>query len=231
MTPVTNKADYELHQRCWELLPWYHNGTLEADQHSMVEQHIKGCLSCRRELEQAAHLSLGLRHADDLGISAQQGLARQMARIRAAEKDSGGLLQRLQQWFAEQMDMLANSQPMVKGALAAQAFVIALGVGFFVWTGDSGQQPGFSTLSNPEAVIDSNAALYRIVFTPEASEQSIRNTLLPLSASIVDGPSARGAYTLAVDSQQPADQVLQQLRGNANVRMAEPVLGDQRDGS
>lgn len=61
-----------------------------------------------------------------------------------------------------------------------------------------------------------------IMFRPEASEQSIRDTLIKSGTRIVDGPTAAGAYVLSI----PADNqssVLQELRMAPAVLLAQPM--------
>ena len=47
-------SDFE-HRRLQSLLPWWLNGTLDADEQRQVEQHLKVCASCRKECEFLAH--------------------------------------------------------------------------------------------------------------------------------------------------------------------------------
>ena len=44
------------HQQVMELLPWYVNATLQPEERTQVEAHLKGCQECARELEQALEL-------------------------------------------------------------------------------------------------------------------------------------------------------------------------------
>ena len=39
------------HHTAQELLPWFVMGTLDEDDHAMVEAHVRTCLICQRELE------------------------------------------------------------------------------------------------------------------------------------------------------------------------------------
>src|SRR4051794_4838745 len=39
------------HEQTQSLLPWYANGTLDADEAAMVESHLETCDECRGELE------------------------------------------------------------------------------------------------------------------------------------------------------------------------------------
>ena len=38
------------HEQAQQLLPWYINGTLEADERAMVEAHLSDCADCRADM-------------------------------------------------------------------------------------------------------------------------------------------------------------------------------------
>lgn len=40
------------HQEAVKLLPWYVNGTLEAEERQLVQGHLKGCFQCKSQLEE-----------------------------------------------------------------------------------------------------------------------------------------------------------------------------------
>jgi anti-sigma factor RsiW len=52
------------HEQAQQLLPWYVNGTLEADEAALVEAHLAECAECRADLaaEQASTSSTPGRH-------------------------------------------------------------------------------------------------------------------------------------------------------------------------
>ncbi len=49
--PLTPEEGRDRHEAIQELLPWYLNDTLEADEHERVERHLQSCAECRDELE------------------------------------------------------------------------------------------------------------------------------------------------------------------------------------
>ncbi len=50
--PLTPPNDPDRHAAIRELLPWYLNDTLEADERDDVERHLQDCDACRDELEE-----------------------------------------------------------------------------------------------------------------------------------------------------------------------------------
>src|SRR5512135_3643787 len=94
---------YSNHDKVWSLLPWYINGSLEASELELVEQHLRICLRCRREVAEQGTLYIALHHAPSVQISAIPSLERLMSRIRDEEKNlrkSNGNKRLKDQWLA-----------------------------------------------------------------------------------------------------------------------------------
>lgn len=52
-------------QRVQELIPWYVNGTLNANENAFVASHIAQCASCREHLANTLYISLQLKQSMD----------------------------------------------------------------------------------------------------------------------------------------------------------------------
>ena len=79
----------EQHETVWLLLPWLANGTLEAAERSLVEDHLAGCASCREELARCHGLAAALRGRQEIAPSPHPlQLARLMERVEASERGS-----------------------------------------------------------------------------------------------------------------------------------------------
>ena len=52
-----NVGDARTHQKVWDLLPWYVNGTLSQPERAQVEAHLQNCEICRSELAMQSRLS------------------------------------------------------------------------------------------------------------------------------------------------------------------------------
>ncbi len=50
-------------RRIQELIPWYVNGTLTANERAFVASHIAQCASCREELAKTLYISLQLKQS------------------------------------------------------------------------------------------------------------------------------------------------------------------------
>jgi hypothetical protein len=192
-----------VHRTTLELLPWYVNDTLERGDRAQVEAHLSACLPCRRELEaQRALQSAVSVLPQDPELS--RALARVHAQLDAAER---GLLRRL--WD--------GSHPLLRGAFAVQlALIVALAAMLAL------QPPPaeYRTLSAHAGAQQRTGIA--VIFSDGRSEQEVRGLLTQLGARIVDGPTADGAYTLAVDEAR-RDSAMAALREHAAVKLALPV--------
>ena len=69
--PLTPGEGRDRHEAIGELLPWYLNDTLEADEHERVERHLQSCAECRDELEELKGLQFAALLAPE---SSREGL-------------------------------------------------------------------------------------------------------------------------------------------------------------
>ena len=88
-------------------------------------------------------------------------------------------------------------------------------------------RPGqYETLSSAPVEAAAGPRL-AIAFAAETPEGELRALLQETGARIVEGPSPRGIYTLALDADAPLEDVVARLRAHPGVRLAEP-FGDDR---
>jgi hypothetical protein len=101
-------------------------------------------------------------------------------------------------------------------AVAQLAFVVAAGAILL-----SLGQPDYRTLGSAPAPSSANVIA---MFRAETTEAQLRDLLQSNGASLVDGPTAGGAYLLRVQaSSRP--EVVARLRGDRHVLMAQPIDG------
>lgn len=212
-----------LHGRIWDLIPWYVNGSLPAEERRAVEDHLAGCLRCREEERFCRGTTEALQQAGEVAPSPHPvQLARVMARIDEAEAEHGrGRLRRLlagvRSW------RLFPASP-VRAVLAAQLAIAVLFLGLVVW--QHRQPPAeYRTLSD-SAAPSTGVVQLRVLFAEDANEREIRELLLGIKGEIVGGPSPLGAYTLEVPlGGDPQGVLLAYLRSHPKVRFAEPLTG------
>ena len=183
------------------------NGTLEADERARVDAHLSTCLVCRRELEAQRALQSALSTLPP-DPELAQALARMHQRIDAAARGP---------WHELIQQLWRGSHPLLRGAIALQLIaIVALAVVLVI------RQPvEYRTLSSDAAVTQARTGI-AVTFSNGVSEKEVRTLLTGLALRIVDGPSADGAYTLAVDAGR-RDAAILALRAHSSVKLALPV--------
>jgi predicted anti-sigma-YlaC factor YlaD len=194
------------HEQTQELLPWYVNGTLEADEVALVDSHLAECGECRTDLE--LERALGQQVAS-LPVDAERGWAA----------------------LADKLDTVpppgAHSAPValfrrkvaLGWAAAGQLAAAALIVGLFVSQPSPPDQEIYHALGTSPGSAPGNVV---VLFNPETSEKDIRASLLKLEARMIDGPTAGGAYVLHVAAAKRAHAIAA-LRGSDQILLAEPI--------
>ena len=86
MCPKPDSHPNQWHQEVWELLPWYVNRTLDAQELAQVEQHLARCPACQEEVTRCHHIATAVRFVEEPAPSPSPArFALLMAQIDAAE--------------------------------------------------------------------------------------------------------------------------------------------------
>jgi len=196
------------HEQAQQLLPWYVNGTLDADEAAMVEAHLAECAECRADL--AAERVLA-REVAALPIDVEHAWSMLSERI-----DAAGPPRRL----AEPIPFLhrkvaigwALGGPLA--AAAAVAFAVAVVPGAPSPVGET-----YRALGSAPTVAPGNAL---VMFRPDTRDSDLRAALTKAGARVVDGPTASGAYVVRIAPANRA-QALDGLRAMPQIVLAEPI--------
>ena len=207
--PTLSRA--QPHHDAEELIPWYLTGQLDDEDLAMVEHHLSSCAHCRRQLAAERRM---IDEFAQLSPQIDSGWARLRQRIDVPQPRER-LWDKLRGQAAELWESL--SRPAIATLAVAQlAFVVAAGAILL-----SLGQPDYRTLGSAPAPSSANVIA---MFRAETTEAQLRDLLQSNGASLVDGPTAGGAYLLRVQaSSRP--QVLARLRGDRHVLMAQPIDG------
>jgi anti-sigma factor RsiW len=197
------------HRRTQEALPWYVTDRLEAAERAEIDEHLNTCAACRRDLEEERELA---GHIVALPISADAGWEAVRRRMRGR-----GKARVPQRPLAALKDLLVRPTRM-GWVLAGQALVIvAAGTAFMALPRHSTAE--YHALSAPPASRSGNVIA---MFRPEVSERQLRSMLLAHDASIVDGPTASGAYILKVPDNERA-KTLAEFQQSQDLVLAQPI--------
>lgn len=219
----------DTHAAVWELLPWYVNGTLDDKEQATVKAHLLICIKCREELARCqnvvsavhwaredawqptpSHLDNLLGQLDHEGRESPSGFAR-------VERHFQVHLARLRAWLQDHFNV-------PRWSLAVPALVIVGLTTALLVPQTTPRDPTFETLTNAPATNVADARpRFQVIFTDSANQAQIKALLLPLNASIVDGPTQQGRYTIAVGGNtDAAETATTALRTSAIVEFAQP---------
>jgi hypothetical protein len=202
------------HARASELLPWLINGTLAGGEREGVEQHVRACMVCRRELKEQQRLHAAVRARRNVDVSAEAGFDRLDRELDAVP---GAAPPR---W------RIRYGTAAAPFALAAAAGVAVLAVLLWFTPLPNLDRDDYRTLATPLA----EGALLDIVFVDETTAAQMQALLDDIDGEIVAGPSELGRYSVRVAGNQPDRESLGDLLGvlsaDPRVRFAGPALAD-----
>jgi len=221
MRKLEDRAE-RIHQRIWELLPWYVNRSLGEKEVERVEAHLAVCPRCQEEERLCRQTAGAVRSAGESAPSPHPvQLQRVLERVEESEREERGR----SRWTATLQARLAASPRPVRFALVAQAAAILLLVGWLAARPGTSPPPAvYSTLSDPAAAPAPGVGL-RVMFSPQSTERELRALLLAVRGQVTGGPSPVGVYTIEIPADgDPAAVVLARLRSEPQVAFAEPAV-------
>ncbi|TFI56708.1 zf-HC2 domain-containing protein [Sphingomonas parva] len=215
---VTLPADR--HRETQMLLPWYAAGTLDEADRALVEAHLPDCAECRATLAAEPALREALRVEDEDG---GQGWAALQARAAAAAPVPPR--RRARRWSYRAVADPARLKWLVAAQFAALVVLAVAAVPQAPPPAPAGD--GVQAAAGPEgryrALGESGAARAGNVlamFGRDATVEDLRRALDASGARLVDGPTAAGAYVLALPGGEAG---LAALRRQRHVILAEPI--------
>jgi hypothetical protein len=198
------------HDAVQELLPWFVNHTLNADETALVREHLRSCAQCRADTERQKWIC-AIEPPTTAEMDVDQSFRRLLGRIEEPQSPPApaALPRPLRQ-------AAGAGARWLRWALAAQAAVIAMLAVLLLPA--SGLLPAYYGLGQS---VKAEANIV-VIFKPDTSEQELRQILREAGARVTDGPTAADAYLLRVDNagQQHALGV---LRSRTAVALAEPL--------
>jgi hypothetical protein len=228
MTPNTaNTSHDELHREICELLPWYVNGALGQQETLQVEAQLALCQLCQEELDRCRDLAAAVQAVEEVAWEPSAAhLTRLWARIDTAEQaavSAPGWRDRIQRLYDAGRAVLHNTPPVMRWALATQGGLVLLLAGMFVW--HTPVQPKlYPTLSTVPLEATRTGPQIRVVFAEDVLERELRAVLTSVGGTIVQGPSPMGVYTVEIPPSASLPMVLERLRTQPQVRLAEPII-------
>lgn len=223
------------HRECWDLLPWFVTGRLDAAQRASVESHLQQCEPCREELSGQRDLRDVLAREDTLAYLPAASFETLWSRIEELERELPPDEARLPE--ASRDETTAQRPPAVQAPrtsrqssvsrwLVAAVVVQAIGLAIVATVLVSERAAQDWPYRTATAPAPGGAAMphYRVVFVTDLTLQGMQQVLDEHGLSIVSGSGSSDVFTLAAPSTGAvpvADSVLTRLRADPRVRFAE----------
>jgi anti-sigma factor RsiW len=227
MRDPRDQSDRNHHQKVWEILPWYVNGTLEDHEHAFVARHILRCQSCADEVARCQSIATAVRSAEQAARTPPpEHLARLMERIDRGRTSAAPERSRIgvREWIEKIRLGFQETPSLFRWALAAETAVIVLLAAAIIW--QTSVAPSYRTLSDAVSDPEPGRVHLQVVFAEDITEREVRTLLSSIGATIVAGPTPMAVYTVALaagDREAPAQtrETLALLRAHPKVRLAE----------
>jgi len=219
---TSTKNTLDAHQEIQLLLPWYVNQSLDSHDYQIVDQHVKYCLLCRRELVSLRKLAHAVTRANDLDIAAETSFAVIANKLPARGSKTITMRTAKQQPYIHRFNRVVRHRGF-RYAMVASLLLVLMPFGLRMM---SLMTDGlYSTLSAARPVTSQTMEL-RVVFAKSTSVADIDALLKTLHAQQFGEANSVGALTIRLEAndQSSLDQAIAQLRSRQDVLLAEPVL-------
>lgn len=175
-----------------ELLPWYVNGSISAEDRAFVDRYLAENPEAAAELEW--HHSLVTRIQETApAVPATLGLAKALTLIRG---DQPTLVERVSGFFSSVLGM----RPAL--ALAGLAIFAVQGGVILSMMGEA--RDDATELRSLRATVTEDRPVLKLNFAPDAKEAEIRHLLVSVQGRLAAGPGQLGDYYVIVPSGREA---------------------------
>lgn len=190
----------------WDLIPWYVNGSLPADEADSVRAHCETCPACAAEVKAQQRLAAKLQVTDLF----EEEQARSWDHLKAQiEADARARAPKGRDWSFMSKGWLA-----LAGGAVAACLVVAVQFGQ-----PAGQE--FETLTSE--TVDA-ASLIRFQTQPGLPESALEAVLKTHGATLVAGPSEAGVYVAQVNDTANTKTVAVALMSTDEIIFAAPEV-------
>ena len=198
------------HRAAQELMPWFVNGTLGADEASSVATHIAACARCQKDAAEQNGLR-AVAFAAESGGDVDRDLAVLRSRMGAMPHSAKP---------APDISKPRGWKQWLPITVAVQAAIMLSLV--LVLVGGPLREQRYRALGSPPAAGEPNAVA---VFRSDATNQQMRDALHAAGASIVGGPTVTNAYLRRFNA-SVGPEGLARLRSQPGVVSVEALQGD-----
>jgi len=223
------------HEESWLLLPWLANGRLPAAERARVEEHVRGCDQCAREIAWQRLACQALAEPDRITYAPAASFRKLMERIDgrpAAPRQRPAARVR-----GLSPAVFAAWRP--PGLAWAASFVLLVAFATLTPVAYRWSQPLYGTHTDPAPL---TADVLHIAFERSLSIGEVEQLLRSAGARVVEGPGTTGIFGVAPvaaaprragDAQSVSPQMralAARLRSDARVRWVEPLAASDPPG-
>lgn len=218
------------HEESWLLLPWLANGRLGAADRARLEQHVRGCAECAREVALQRLWCETLTEPERVTYAPGPSFRKLMERIDAEPRQRAAAAGK-----PAMRSVRAQAAWRPPGLAWAASFVLSVALGTFAVTAYRWSQPLYMTHTAPAVAAP---GVLHIAFERSLTIGEAEQLLGSAGARVVEGPDSSGVFGVApVDAAAaPADEAARlraladRLHADGHVRWIEPLPGSERPG-
>ncbi len=215
------------HEESWLLLPWLANGRLGGAERARLEQHVRGCAECAREVAMQRLWCETLTEPERVTYAPGPSFRKLMERIDAEPPQRAAAAS-----LPHQRSARARAAWRPPGLAWAASFVLSVALGTFAVTAYRWSQPLYVTHTAPAAAAP---GVLHIAFERSLTIGAAEQLLLSAGARVVEGPDATGVFGVApvASASTPGEgaaglrALAQRLRSDPHVRWIEPLPGTE----
>jgi len=216
------------HSDAWLMLPWLANGRLAGAERVRIEEHVRGCAQCTREVALQRRLCEVLTEPERVTYAPGPSFRKLMDRIDGRQPVTPA------ESAPARVRVLASrggSAWRPPGLAWAASFLLLVGFVGLAATTYRWSQPRYITHTAAPAA--RSAAVLHIAFLPSLSITEVGGALHRAGARVVEGPDGAGivgvvpvaASTDTADASADLHALALRLHADARVRWVQPLPG------
>lgn len=195
------------------LLPWYVNGTLDAEENARIETALEtdaglaaSLALVRDDREHALELMQTVKAPETIETRFMAQLDGEIDRARASShslRAEAGLFARFGAWLNARLFDFAPQRLGMIAAAAALVIALQAGIITFLSGSDPVENPGFRTASGDAGVKAESGQAFLIQFAEGMDVSELGGFLGDEKARLVDGPLQGGFFKVRFDGEDP----------------------------
>jgi hypothetical protein len=215
------------HHDAWLSLPWLANGRLSGAERLRIEEHVRGCPLCTREVAAQRRLCDVLTEPERVTYAPGPSFRKLMERIdgRAPVAPAEPRAARLRSFAARRSSLWRPP-----GLAWAASFLLLVGFVGLAATTHRWLQPLYGTYTSDT---QTSRTVLHIAFIRSLSIDEVSDALRSAGARVVEGPDATGIFGVTpvaaspntADASAGLSALAGRLRADTRVRWVEPISG------